>query len=236
MICKNNFRELCLDRFSGASCCVVGAGPSINQADIGMCYSMPCFIVNSAILALDWSTGLGEDRFWISNDTLCLRWSYWEKVKNSLCNIVVRESWEKHANIIPSRARFFSPRKSNTIIDESDDGLCYCSSVPTCLDMAIKFGFKKIYLFGVDHDIDNNGYFWSSWSEDKKPMQVVDYAGERKFLTKPLALVQPKDQRISVWNENIDCFQSISNYAALKDVKIMNMNKSSKIKSFEFHA
>lgn len=131
---------------------------------------------------------------------------------------------------------FFSPRKSNTIIDESDDGLCYCSSVPTCLDMAIKFGFKKIYLFGVDHDIDNNGYFWSSWSEDKKPMQVVDYAGERKFLTKPLALVQPKDQRISVWNENIDCFQSISNYAALKDVKIMNMNKSSKIKSFEFHA
>lgn len=236
MICKNSFKELCLDRFRGSACCIVGAGPSLGFSDTRKCHTMPCFAVNSAILALDWDNGPAEDRFWVSNDTLCLRWNYWEKVRDSSCNIIVRDSWCKHVDILPSRTRFFSARKSNTNIEDSDDGLCYCSSVPTCLDMAICFGFKKIYLFGVDHDIENNGYFWSGWNDSKKPMQVVDYLGERKFITKPLALVQPKDQRISVWKENIACFESLNNYAKARDVEIVNMNNNSKIKSFSFYA
>jgi hypothetical protein len=186
-------------------------------------------------MKMKWDNGSEEGRFWVSNDALCLRWSYWDKVKASFCNIVVRDSWEKYSDILPKRVKYFSPRSENIITDESENGLCYCSSVPTCIDMAIGFGFKCIYLFGVDHDIDNNGYFWSSWEERDKPMQVVDYKGDRKFNTKPLALVQPRDQRLSVWNENIHCFDALQKYADIKNVKIFNMNKNSKIKSFEFH-
>ena len=236
MICKKNFRELFRNEFIGNSCCIVGAGPSLNETNPKFFHSMPCFAVNSAILKMEWEKDGDYERFWVSNDALCLRWSYWDRVVSSKCNIVVRDSWLKHEDIIPKRSNFFTARKSNTELDDIDEGLCYCSSVPTCIDMAIKFKFSVIYLFGIDHNESNHGYFWSSWDKSRKPMQVVDYSRERKFLTQPVTLVEPRNQRSIVWNENKKCFDALSIYANSKNVKIYNMNPKSSISSFEFYS
>lgn len=233
MICKSNFKELYQKDFDGKACNIIAAGPSLLEFNRDICNQRHCFIVNSAILFADWFEEGDYERFWVSNDSLCLRWSYWDKVVRSKCNIVIRDSWCKYIDLVPSRAKFFSPRKSNTDLIEEDNGLCYCSSVPTCIDMAIKFNFNKIYLYGLDHDPVFTGYFWDSWKSDEKPKQVIDFSKERKFLTAPVALKQPVDQRLSVWKENIDCFESLKKVAYKKEVQIINMNMNSKVNIFE---
>lgn len=234
MTCRSNFRDLRSSEFERSSCSILGAGPSLLLADKDFINSMPCFVVNSAIIYTDWHDGNSINRFWVSNDSLCLRWTYWDKVKTSKCNIVVRDSWCKYSNLLPESAKFFSPRASNINIDSAEDGLCFCSSVPTCIDMAIAFGFKYIYLFGVDHNKENTGYFWSNWEKSMKPKQVVDFSGERKFITEPLALRQPMDERLKVWNENIGCFHALGRHAESHGIRIVNMNKNSAVDAFMY--
>ena len=108
MTCRSNFRDLRSSEFEGSSCSILGAGPSLLLADKDFINSMPCFVVNSAIMYTDWHDGNSIDRFWVSNDSLCLRWTYWDKVKTSKCNIVVRDSWCKYSNLLPESAKFFS--------------------------------------------------------------------------------------------------------------------------------
>lgn len=236
MICKNNFKDLCQKEFNGAECCVLGAGSSLLNFEKKSFDNMHCFAVNSAIMYLDWEDSGKYSRFWLSNDALCLRWTYWDKVVRSKCNIVVRDSWCKYSDILPENVKFFKPRSSNTDLENnSDDGLCFCSSVPTCIDMALQFGFKKIYLYGVDHDSSDVGYFWDKWKTEHKPRQVVDFSKDRKFFTQPLALKQPLDQRIKVWEENMRCFDSLEKYSNIFNASIVNMNEKSSVKSFKFH-
>ncbi len=235
MNCKSNFRNLCQKEFDGAECCILGAGPSLSNASADFICSMPCFAVNSAILYVKWLNGEGKNRFWVSNDSLCLRWNYWDIVKKSNCNIVVRDSWCKYQSILPENYHMFYPRKKNYDFEYSiSDELCFCSSVPTCIDMAIGFGFKKIYIFGVDHNESNCGYFWSTWKDSDKPKQVIDFQGARNFFTKPLALQQPIDQRLEVWRENMKCFSFLNDVAKQRGITIVNMNPESKVKNFRY--
>jgi len=233
MTCKNNFKDLCRKEFDGGDCCILGAGPSLSLADLSATTSMPCFAVNSAILGVEWSLPSKHGRFWVSNDALCLRWTYWDKVVKSACDVIVRDSWCKYRDLLPARTKFFKPRSSNINLDGTEEGLCYCSSIPTCIDIAIQFKFKNIYIYGLDHDGSNTGYFWDQWNENKKPRQVIDFNGERSFYTKPVALRQPQEQRLAVWRENIDCFKALNDHAQKNGVNIINMNKNSSVNIFD---
>lgn len=233
MTCKSNFKELYQKEFDGQSCNIIAAGPSLLEFEKSICNQRHCFIVNSAILFANWDEESIYKRFWVSNDSLCLRWSYWDKVVSSKCNIIVRDSWYKYIDLLPSRVKFFTPRSNNTNLNDEDEGLCYCSSVPTCIDMAIKFNFKNIYIYGLDHDSKHTGYFWESWNSEDKPKHIIDFSKGRNFSTAPVALKQPVDQRLAVWKENVDCFQALNKLAIEKEVSIINMNKNSKIDVFK---
>ena len=96
-------------------------------------------------------------RFWVSNDTLCTKWSYfWTHVLRADCTKVVRITWKKYDEDLRGyNFRYFATRKSDTEIDSDDPGLCSQSSIPTAIDLSILLGCKQIYLLGVDNCMVN---------------------------------------------------------------------------------
>ncbi len=161
---KNTYTEL-INKHEGKSCIILGAGPSLYD----FCQSFHfkeslnhvLISVNSSFMTLAKFNLDPEKHYWVSNDTLCRRWTYWGDVEKSKCTKVVRDSWWKYRKVIDN-VLFFSPRPtSEGAINPKDEGLCYCSSVPSSIDLALQMGCKKIFLFGVDQN-DSKGYhhFW----------------------------------------------------------------------------
>lgn len=201
---------------------ICGAGPSLFD-----CISSNLFSdihnhvvvsVNSSILAMPWKNGSTSKRYWVSNDALCRRWSYWQLVKNTCAIKVVRDSWKKYYDEI-SEFLFFSPRPtSEDIINPEDVGLAYCSSVPTSIDLCIQMGIKKIFLLGVDHsERDGRTHFWQFWDRSRWPKgPLSSYVQQKKVFA----------------DFNIMAFKAIKGFAKEYGVDIYNCNPDSCVDIF----
>ena len=175
--------------------------------------------VNSAVLAVP------NFDYWISNDSLCRRWSWWKDVKNGEGIKVVRNSWKKYKEELDDFL-FFNPRPtSEDIIHPGHIGLAYCSSVPSSIDLAIQMGCKKIFLFGVDQNAQRGKHhFWQYM--DKQPVARPSAQG-------------PWEQQKKVFDLNIKAYDALLVFANYKKAKIYNVswisvvNYWSKVKNFK---
>jgi hypothetical protein len=149
---------------------VVGAGTSLFGLNLTPIHKHVVISVNSSILAMPWQEGTLERRFWISNDALCRRWTYWSMVKSAKATRIVRNSWEKYYSEIPDFL-YFCPRPTpEGIINPKDEGLAYCSSVPSGLDLALQMGCRTVFLLGVDHyATSGRTHFWQFWAKCDQP-------------------------------------------------------------------
>lgn len=210
-----------LNKHEGQIAFVCGAGPSFYNIMCSYYFSNIfehiVISVNSSILAMPWidrkmcRSTLSQNRFyWISNDSLCLRWSWWDIVKQSKCIKIVRDSWEKFENELEGFL-YFSPRLTPVdVIDEKEHRLAYCSSVPTAIDLAIQMGCKRVFLLGVDHkEVNGRKYFWEFMDSSKRPKAK-----------KPAQ--EPWEQRKELFETNKVAFKALRNFAEKKSVSIMN--------------
>ncbi len=212
----------------GAKCFVVGAGPSVAFLDLKGIHEHPVIAVNSAAIMMPWKKqGDISKRFWISNDSLCLKWSYfWDNVAEAHCNKIVRTSWKKHENKIEKYGmRYFEPRESELAPNFGDDrGLCSISSVPTAIDFAILMGCKSVYLLGVDHNMmHGNSHFWQFWDYAKWPKR--DDKGKR---------FRPEQgHQTKMFEFNKVVFKCLEKFAQSRNVCIYNCSMRSGLDVFE---
>jgi len=213
----------------GRKCFVVGAAPSVGFLDLTPIHDHVVISVNSSVLLMPWDEdGDTSSRFWISNDTLCVQWTYfWSHTIRSFCTKMVRTSWKKHDESLRGyNFRYFSPRK---IPDGDDlnlvlDGLCSVSSVPTAIDLALLMGCKYIYLLGVDHKMTHgNSHFWQFYDKKKWPQRKDKHKNFRP---------EQKHQK-EMFKQNILVFKSLKKYAEQLNAKIYNCSKISTVKVFE---
>lgn len=225
-----SYKEL-LNTQDGGAVFVLGAGPSLYYF-LKSPYSLillsdPVISVNSSIMALPWFDGSPKDRYWISNDSLCRRWSWFDNVKKAKCTKIVRNSWKKYYDEIPDFYIFHPRETTEDIIDPEGDGLAYCSSVPTAIDLSIQMGYKKIFLLGVDHK-DRNGktHFWQYFPQNKWARQRL------KPAQSPFSLQK------QVFDLNKVAYSALKGFADSKGVKIYNCNTKSgtEVETFEIIA
>jgi hypothetical protein len=216
-----NYREL-IGKYKKKNCFILGAGPSLYNSMIDKNFNNilskgVVIVVNSAILAYK------DADVWISNDSLCRHWDYFSGLKKNKCIKVVRNSWLKYKDEIKD-FYIFEPRKtSEGIIDPLDYGLCFCSSVPTSIDFAIKCRFSNIFLLGVDHCKDKKtGYdhFWQYFPKEKRPRQIKPAQG-------------PFHIQEKVFPINNMAYEALRGFAECNNVKIHNCNPYSNVNSFE---
>lgn len=213
----NSYVQL-INKHRGENAFIFGAGPSLwkNMQE-------PFFeeihkhgitiVVNSAVIAVP------DFDYWISNDALCRRWSWWKDVEKGKGIKVVRNSWEKYKDELKDFL-FFEPRPTpEDTINCGHIGLAYCSSIPSSIDLAIQMGCKKIFLLGVDQD-DYNGrhHFWQFM--DKQPIAKPPAQG-------------PWQQQKKVFDLNIEAYEALKCFAECKNIKIYNCNPESKVEVFE---
>jgi len=210
----------------GESCIILGAGPSLY--DLCMSYHFEDIMdhvvisVNSAIMPLVKFELDPEKHYWGSNDTLCRRWSYWKDVEQSKCTKVVRDSWLKYKEVM-TNTLFFSPRPtSEDVVNPNDVGLCYCSSVPSSIDLAIQMGCKRIILFGVDHN-DSSGrhHFWQLLYDRKnRPTANAN-------------IYDSWDKQQKVFEFNNKAYKALQKFANIKKAEIYNCSNMSKVDVFD---
>jgi len=224
-----------IDKHYGATAIIVGAGPSTYQVLQNKCWNVienffdVLVAVNSGIMAFDWSQGQGERKYWLSNDALCRRWSWWEDVKKSKSTKIVRNSWLKYKEELDGFL-YFKPRPtSEGIINKNDLGLAYCSSVPSSLDLCLQMGCKKIFLIGVDHsgyinerniEYKTIHHFWQFFPPDKQPKASPPAQGDFK-------------QQQRVFKTNDLAYKALKKFAAEKNAEVYNCNPNSKMKIFK---
>lgn len=205
-------------------CFIVGAGPSLNNLCLDKIHNDVVISVNSSSMLMPWGHGSSEKRYWVSNDSLCLYWSYFVPyVCESNCNKIVRTSWKKYDNIISKYGfRYFAPRVKKNIVDPKDNGLFSVSSVPTSIDLAIFMGCNEIYLLGVDHcTIDGKSHFWQFWDNKKHPtLKTKQYTPSIK-------------QQKHMFNMNINTFKILNEYAKSQSISIKNCSRVSVLDMFE---
>jgi len=214
----------------GSSCFVVGSGPSLIDQDISQIHQFPVFTVNAGILLMDWiDMGNPSNRYWLSNDSMCMVWDYfWDKVCRSRCRRVVRTSWLQFRDQFERYGfRYFEPRKTepDQPLDEDDPGLSWISSIPTALDLAIKTGCKRIFLLGMDHKLrDGKSHFWQFLPEEQHPK-----------LRRSRSLYTPDVKEVTkFYDMNIPCFEQIKAFGEKKGVSIYNCTPDSAIKVFDY--
>tara|TARA_Y100000310_G_scaffold283671_1_gene305826 strand:- start:136 stop:888 length:753 start_codon:yes stop_codon:yes gene_type:complete len=233
------------DLYKGETAWIVGAGPSLlgwyNHEKKNEIFNDIVISVNSAIFAMPWGgyphpnkdiktevvterSSSRFRRFWVSNDSLCRRWSWWDflKSKHCHCDKIVRNSWEPYYSEIPDFFYFWPRPTSEGVINPDDQGLAYCSSVPTSIDLAIQMGCKNIYLLGVDQEfVQGKSHYWQFFPRDNQPTRI-----DRVMAT----LEQQNDV---FQNYNPLAFDALQKFANVKNVKILNVNPNSKVDSFE---
>lgn len=201
---------------------IFGAGPSLysflkspyGPQNNPLFAQMEIMVVNSAIMAFSWDKNEGSPtgRYWISNDALCRRWTWWKQVLKANCIKIVRNSWKKYYDEIPDFYIFHPRETTEDVIDPDGKGLAYCSSIPTAIDLAIQMGFKKIFLFGVDHkEKDRKTHFWQYYPKERWPKQLKPAQGPFK--------VQKQ-----VFELNKVAYKALGDFADNKKTKIYNCN------------
>ena len=227
------------DKHPGETCFILGAGTSAygyymhpKREEV---FKHVCIAVNSAILLCNWSLPHpnpdfieetpyrgSEARYWLSNDALCRRWSWWDYVKRCKATKIVRNSWKEYYHEIPDFLEFWPRPTSEGIINEEDTGLAYCSSVPSSLDLAIQMACKKIFILGLDHYMigDDKSHFWQYFSKQDQPTRI-----DRTMAT------HSQMKETFVYNDL--AFAALRKFADSKSVEIYNCNPKSKVDVFE---
>ena len=163
-----------------------------------------------------------EKHYWVSNDTLCRKWSYWEDVEKSKCTKVVRDSWKKYRKVM-TNTLFFSPRPtSESVINPDDKGLCYCSSIPTSIDFALALGCKKIFLFGVDqNDSSGRHHFWQILYDKKN------------WPTASANIYDSWKKQQKVFEVNNKAYEALRKFADYKKAEVYNCSNMTKVTAFD---
>jgi hypothetical protein len=204
---------------------IIGAGTSLfdvmNLDDFASIHNHVVVSVNSSFIIMPWHAGEPDCRYWISNDALCRRWSYWPSVKTAKANRIVRSSWGVYYDEIPDFYQFWPRPTSEGVISPEDDGLAYCSSVPTSIDLCIQMGCKKIVLFGVDQYMtDGKSHFWQFWPEAQQPKPTG------------MKLATRSAQRYAFHFNNI-AYPALDKFAKIRGVSIYNGNPKSQVVVFD---
>ena len=196
---------------------ILGAGPSLFHVDTRILYRHDCIFVNSAALLLPCNSN--NFNVWLSLDRLCLKWSYfWKNVIVSDCLKIVNESYSKfHSHISKAKIRYFESRQEVEINNIFDNKLCGISSVPASIDLALKMGYEKILLFGVDHRfIQGKSHFWEFYPKEKRPT----FSGGIN--------IGMKEQKIK-FDSNISYFEELKRKAEQKGACIINCAKRTSV-------
>lgn len=215
------------NKYENHSCFIVGAAPSVGFLNLKEIHNHVVISVNASCLLMPWGSGNVEKRFWISNDVLCMKWSYFPKyVMDAKCIKLVGEEWKQHnEKFIGKDFYFFGPRESydNDLLS-SDTQLCHISSVPSSIDFAIYLGCKQIYILGVDQKMtQGKSHFWQFWPKEKWPQRIDR---DKNF--------QPEQKhQIIVFNKNKKTFKLLNQYAKNNFVTIKNCSSRSNLDVFE---
>jgi len=221
--------------YVGETAFVCGAGPSflqcIEHPDFSKIHNHVVVSVNSSIIAMPWQQGEATKRFWISNDALVRIWSYWSYVKSCKANKIVRDSWKRYFEEIPDFYQFWIRPTSEDIINPEDEGLAYCSSVPSAIDLCLQMGCKTIYLLGVDqYKIGNKTHFWQFWDRKKQPKRIDGKIASFEEQTKAFVynnLTYPALKKFAehvnarIYNCNID--STVNDFNKITFIKALSM-------------
>lgn len=219
-----NYTEF-IDKHIGETAFVCGAGLSfydcVKNSDFSKIFNHVVVSINSSFIVMPWDSGSQEKRYWISNDALVRRWSYWSKVKKAKAYRIVRDSWAKYFDEIPDFYQFSPRPTSENIINPEDTGLCYCSSVPSGIDLCLQMGCKKIYLLGVDHYFDKDGksHFWQKLPLEKQPVRSDNKLASHL-------------EQAYAFSFNDFSFPALNNFAKKCNAKIYNCSMKSKVNCF----
>lgn len=211
----NTYKSL-IDKHRGESCFVIGAGPSLwylmhNPLFTYLHTYGISIVVNSGVLAIP------DFHYFISNDALCRNWDWWPIAKNGKGIKIVRNSWWKYREELKDFL-YFSPRStSEDIIHSEDEGLCYCSSIPSAIDLAIQMGCKNIFVLGLDQrEYKGKHHFWQFFNN--KPKQI-----------KP-AQARWKEQE-KVFKFNNKSYKALRKFSEYKKCNIYNISHMMEDKS-----
>jgi hypothetical protein len=223
----NTYTKL-IDKHKGEDCFILAAGPSLfdvfykeykNYMD--MFQDKVVISVNASIIAcmehLDWlGDGSSTDgRYWVSDDSLTTRWSWWKLVEQAKCTKVVRDSWlkQEHYGDIDGFLHFAARPTPEDVINKDDVGLAYCSSMPSAIDLAIQMGCKNIYLLGLDHEKrDGKIYYWEYFPKVSHPKQFKP--------GKP-----PWNVQKDMYKINAMAYEALDKFAEEKGCNIYNCSK-----------
>ena len=223
----NTYTKL-IGKHKGENCIILGAGLSLYDLCISHYFKdildNVVISVNSAFIPLSKFNLNPEKHYWISNDVLCRNWSYWGDIKKSNCTKVVRDSWLKYKDELDGFLYFESRSTPEDVVDfEDDDGLCYCSSIPTSIDLALKLGVKNIFLFGVDHcrDSSNRHYYWQLLYD------------RENWPTASANIYDSWEKQEKVFEYNNKAYKALSKFAKYKNVNVYNCSDVSKVTTFD---
>jgi hypothetical protein len=209
-----------INKHVGETSFIYGAGPSLYHNMQEPIFNSIEFdgitiTVNSGVMACP------NFNYWISNDSLCRRWSWFELVKKGKGIKVVRNSWKKFEKELDGFL-YFKPRPtSEGIINPDDKGLSYCSSVPSAIDLSIQMGIKKIFILGLDHKaIDGKDHFWQFFPPKKRPIAKPPAQG-------------PWRQQQTVFPINNLAYKALKKFAEHKEVEIYNCSYKSSVDIFK---
>ncbi len=218
--------ETLIDKYKGQnkSAFILGAGTSLYSAwscfRFSEIFNHVVVAVNSGIVATEWEEGDPEDRYWISNDALCMRWTWWDKVKKSKATKIVRNSWLKHEDKIKDFL-IFNPRPtSEDVVNPEDKSLCYPSSIPSAIDLCIQMNIYHIFLLGVDqYKCGDKTHFWQLMPEEYYQRQLKPAQG-------------PWEQQKKSFGLNIKSYEALREFAIDRSTFIHNCSPFSKVNVF----
>lgn len=232
----NSYLKLNQNTWRDCPCVICGAGPSLINYDFKNYENIHIVSVNSSIIKMPWEYLCSKDllRAWISNDSLCRKWDYFEKVISYNCEKIVRDSWLKYKDELINFL-YFSPRSSKEdVINENDDGLAYNSSVPTAIDFAIKLNFKKIFVIGVDHSsFKNLTHFWQFLPKENQPKERLFLCNKKIFRSPDRIMARECIQKMS-WDMNVSVFNSLRLVAERKNISIFSIDCGSNSLPFNY--
>lgn len=214
------------NKHGGKFCIILGAGPSLYDLCISSHFEKildnVVISVNSAFMPLAKLELNPEKHYWVSNDILCRRWSYWSDVDRSNCTKVVRDSWCKYRETM-TNTLFFSPRPtSEDVVNPKDIGLCYCSSCVSALDLSLQLGCKKIILFGVDqNDTRGKHHFW----------QLLYNRKDRPTANANIYDSWEKQEKVFEFNNK--AYKALRKLADFKKAEIYNCSNITKVTNFD---
>jgi hypothetical protein len=226
---------------NGKSAFVVGSGTSVYSCmkDTPELWSKMqdhvVVSVNASILTMpEWDESNSDHKYWLSVDSLCIKWSYFDKVLRSKAKRVVRSSWKKYEKELPEDFYYFTPRDGephNIRIDQK--GVAASSSNLAAADFAIQLGCKNVFYLGMDqYFVGKNRYFWQLLPPEEQPDLNFNRTAMKRNVEKTPGLIHPAKDQLKNFNMSNKVYPALKKYATQKGAKIWNCNPRSAISDF----